>query len=94
MTKYTIAIEETIVKEFEVFADNTAVAMRIAEKKYKEGDFILNPGEVQFTQMSVVNPTDISLPVEELHLLKPNYSTVTSSGLMSMILLLIDVKKR
>ena len=43
MTKYTIAIEETIVKEFEVFADNTAVAMRIAEKKYKEGDFILNP---------------------------------------------------
>lgn len=56
--KYTIAIEETIVKEFEVFADNTAVAMRIAEKKYKEGDFILNPGEVQFTQMSVVNPSD------------------------------------
>lgn len=40
------------------FADNTAVAMRIAEKKYKEGDFILNPGEVQFTQMSVVNPSD------------------------------------
>lgn len=58
MTKYTIAIEETIVKEFEVFADNAAVAMRIAEKKYKEGDFILNPGEVQFTQMSVVNPSD------------------------------------
>ena len=58
MTKYTIAIEETIVKEFEVFADNTVVAMRIAEKKYKEGDFILNPGEVQFTQMSVVNPSD------------------------------------
>ena len=58
MTKYTIAIEETIVKEFEVFADNTAVAVRIAEKKYKEGDFILNPGEVQFTQMSVVNPSD------------------------------------
>ncbi len=58
MTKYTIAIEETIVKEFEVFADNTAAAMRIAEKEYKEGDFILNPGEVQFTQMSVVNPSD------------------------------------
>lgn len=58
MTKYTIAIEETIVKEFEVFADNTAAAMRTAEKKYKEGDFILNPGEVQFTQMSVVNPSD------------------------------------
>ena len=58
MTKYTIAIEETIVKEFEVFADNTAAAMRIAEKKYKGGDFILNPGEVQFTQMSVVNPSD------------------------------------
>ena len=36
MTKYTIAIEETIVKEFEVFADNTAAAMRIAEKKYNE----------------------------------------------------------
>ena len=58
MTKYTIAIEETIVNEFEVLAENTAVAMRIAEKKYKEGDFILNPGEVQFTQMSVVNPSD------------------------------------
>lgn len=36
MTKYTIAIEETIVKEFEVFADNTAAAMRIAEKNTKK----------------------------------------------------------
>lgn len=33
MKKYTIAIEETIVKEFEVYAKDSEEAMKIAEKK-------------------------------------------------------------
>ncbi len=57
MKKYTIAIEETIVKEFEVYAKDSEEAMKIAEKKYKNGEFILDPGEVQFKQMCISKPT-------------------------------------
>lgn len=56
MKKYTIAIEETVVKEFEVYAGDSEEAMKIAEKKYKNGEFILDPGEVQFTQMCISKP--------------------------------------
>lgn len=56
MRKYTIVIEETAVKEFEVYAGNSEEAMRIAEKKYKNGEFILDPGEVQFKQMCISKP--------------------------------------
>lgn len=56
MKKYTIAIEETVVKEFEVYAGDSEEAMKIAEKKYKNGEFILNPGEVQFKQMCILKP--------------------------------------
>ncbi len=56
MKKYTIVIEETVVKEFEVYADDSEEAMKIAEKKYRGGEFILDPGEVQFTQMCISKP--------------------------------------
>ena len=48
MKKYAIAIEETVVKEFEVYAGDSEEAMEIAEKKYKNGEFILDPGDIQF----------------------------------------------
>lgn len=56
MKKYTIAIEEIVVKEFELYAGDSEEAMRIAEKKYRNGEFILDPGEVQFKQMCVSKP--------------------------------------
>lgn len=56
MKKYTIAIEETVVKEFEVYAKDSEEVMKIAERKYRNGEFILDPGEIQFAQMCILKP--------------------------------------
>ena len=56
--KFKVAIEETVVGEFEVEADNFAEALEIAEEKYKKGEFVLEPGEVQFKQMAIVEPSN------------------------------------
>ena len=37
MKKYIIAIEETVVQEFEIKADTAEKAMEIAEEQYKKG---------------------------------------------------------
>ena len=46
--KYTITIEETCAKDFEIEADSADEAYEIAEQKYKNGEFILDSGECQF----------------------------------------------
>lgn len=56
MTKYTIAIEETVVEEFEIEANDFGEALEIAAEKYRKGEIVLRPGEVQFKQMAVVKP--------------------------------------
>lgn len=56
--KYTIAIEETIVKEYEVIANDDEEALKIAVDKYKSGIFILEPGEIQYKQMAIVQPQE------------------------------------
>ncbi len=56
MKKYIIAIEETIVEEFEVEANSSEDALVIAEEKYKSGEFVLTPGEVQHRQMAIISP--------------------------------------
>lgn len=60
MKKFVIAIEETVVKEFEVWAEESCEALNIAEEKYYNGEFVLNPGEAQFRQMASVGdePTE------------------------------------
>ena len=37
--KFVVAIEETVVKEFEVYAKNEDEALEMAEKKYISGEF-------------------------------------------------------
>ena len=54
MKKFTIAIEETVVQEFEVWAEDCFEALGIAEEKYNKGEFVLAPREVQFRQMASV----------------------------------------
>ena len=54
--KFVVAIEETVVKEFEVYAKNEDEALEMAEKKYISGEFVLEPGEVQFKQMALISP--------------------------------------
>ena len=56
MGEFTLAIEETIVKEFKVMADSVEAAIGFAEEKYKTGEFVLEPGEVQLKQMAVIAP--------------------------------------
>ncbi len=60
MKKFIIAIEETVVQEFEVMAEDSIEALEIAEQKYRKGEFVLEPGEVQFRQMASVGdePTE------------------------------------
>lgn len=58
MKKYKIAIEETVIGEFEIYVDSAENAMRIAEENYKNGNFILCSGEVQHKQMAINEPED------------------------------------
>lgn len=60
MGRYKVAIEETCVQEFEVEAEDSILALGIAESKYKNGAFALEPGEIQFRQMAVVSPSNES----------------------------------
>ncbi|MBQ1387208.1 hypothetical protein IIY68_00175 [Candidatus Saccharibacteria bacterium] len=56
--KYTITIEETCAKDFEIEAESANEAYEMAEQKYKTGEFVLDPGECQFRQMIITKPSD------------------------------------
>ena len=58
MEKYTIAIEEIRVKEFEILANDSKDAMNIAEDQYNKGLLIVSKEEPIFKQMSIVEPED------------------------------------
>lgn len=53
--KFIIVIEETVTDKFEVFAENREEALKKAEENYKKGKFVLEPGNVQFRQMAIIN---------------------------------------
>lgn len=56
--KYTITIEETVAKDFEVEANSAEEAYETAEQEYKDGEFVLDPGECQFRQIAITAPND------------------------------------
>ena len=56
--KYTITIEETVTKDFEVEANDAEEAYKIAERKYNSGEFVLHPGECQFKQIAITAPSN------------------------------------
>ena len=64
--KYTITIEETVAKDFDIEADSAEEAYETAEQKYKSGEFVLDPGECQFRQMAIMNPSEESTEWREL----------------------------
>lgn len=63
--KYTIAIEETVVEEFKIEARDSIEALYIATEKYRKGEIVLCPGEVQFKQIAVVAPDNEATEWEE-----------------------------
>ncbi|MBR5939396.1 hypothetical protein IKZ77_02485 [Candidatus Saccharibacteria bacterium] len=56
--KYTITIEETVAKNFEVEVDSADEAYEMAERKYKSGEFVLDPGNCQFKQIAITAPSN------------------------------------
>ena len=56
--KYVIAIEELIVQEFSLYANDSEEAFELAEQKYKSGEFVLEPGKVTYKQMAIMKPAD------------------------------------
>ncbi|MDD4164081.1 MAG: DpnD/PcfM family protein [Eubacteriales bacterium] len=58
MKKFVIAIEEMIVENFEIEVENSEEAFEIAQRKYKNEEIVLSPGEVQFKQITIIEPDD------------------------------------
>lgn len=50
MKKYIVAIEETIVQEFELAADNADEALNVAKEKYRNGEFVLDAGKFSLSR--------------------------------------------
>lgn len=58
MPKYTITIEEMVSENFEVEAATADEAMEIAERNYRDGTFVLEPGNLVCTQMAITDPDE------------------------------------
>lgn len=54
-TKYRISIEETVAQDFELEADSFDEALKIAERKYKNGEWVLTPGHLVGKQICAGN---------------------------------------
>lgn len=52
MPKFTVTIEETVSDDFEIEADSAENALLAAERSYKRGEFVLEPGNLIFRQMA------------------------------------------
>lgn len=57
---FTVTIEETVDQDFEVEAVDGEEAMEIAEEKYNNGEFVLEPGNVTARLMAITGPEDES----------------------------------
>ena len=56
--KYKVCIEETVSEEFEVEAETPEQALEIAEEKYNNCEFVLEPGNLVAKQMCITFPED------------------------------------
>ena len=57
MELFRVAIEETVIDEFLIEADDRDEALDIAIQKYKEGELVLEPGNLISNQIAAVNYT-------------------------------------
>lgn len=52
---YTVLIEETVSQEFTVSAASEAEARRLAEEKYRNGEFVLEPGNLEHVSIQTIS---------------------------------------
>lgn len=62
--KFTIRIEEHISQAFEVDAEDIGEALRIAEKKYRSGEFVLDNANATTRLMMAENDSEATEWVE------------------------------
>lgn len=55
---YYVTIEELVSKKFKINAVSMEEAMNIAEKKYNEGEFMIDPGTLVAKQMYAENESN------------------------------------
>ncbi len=56
--RYIVSIEETISEDFEVYAETREDALEIAAKRYKNCEFVLDPGNLIYKQMAITFPEE------------------------------------
>ncbi len=65
MQTYRIGIEEVVSSVFKVEAEGAESALNIVIEKYKNGEFVLEPGEVHTRNIAVLEPEKESTEWEE-----------------------------
>ena len=55
MKNYIIAIEETVTDTFSIQANSLEEAVEKAKEEYKNGNFVLEPGEVHSVKISATD---------------------------------------
>ena len=53
MAEYIVTIEETVSEGFKISADSVKEALEIARQMYKNGELVLEPGNLVSGRMSV-----------------------------------------
>lgn len=65
MKKFRVVIEETICDEFEIYAESKEDAILKSIQKYKSGEFVLCPGNLEHKKIALAdNNDDISEWIE------------------------------
>lgn len=55
MPKFTVIIEETVSQDFDIEANSQEEAIKIARDKYRNGEFVLEPGNLELAQVMLYN---------------------------------------
>lgn len=56
--RYTVLIEEVVSQEFAVEAASPEEALRVAEDSYREGETMLEPGNLEQVSMKIVGDAE------------------------------------
>lgn len=59
MKKFRVCIEEIVSDEFEVEATNEKEAIEITRERYKNGEFVLEPGNLEDVKFDVVKCNEL-----------------------------------